>query len=256
MADDITPEAATPEAVETPSEPVITLTQSEYNAKLAGNKRKLQSDLAESKKKAAAYEALQQQVSEALQSGLFEGVETLDEFANAASSTISQLQSDAERYAAEQAKTTKALTAAQQAAEAATAKFNAAQIRQAVNNAAPIGDKVVSAGALDLVHMSLSQYAQVKDDDSVVFVMDVKDEDGNTVKAELTAAEAVSQMESNVSQYGTLFKSTVNAGAGGEIIDGVKRTPTGGIDLSNLSMEKFMELENKNPGAVAASLTR
>jgi hypothetical protein len=240
-------------------EPVFTMTQSELNALNAKNRRNMQSQLSDAQKKAKAYEALQAQVSEAISNGLFEGVETLDDFAEAAQSTIMELQSEQERFAAEQNKTSKALAEAQQRADEAIGKFNSATIDQAIVDNCPIGDgpnaKAVSAGALNLVKMHLRQFAEVQPDSSVVFNMPVKGEDGSVEVKPLSAAEAIGQMEMNVRDYGTLFRSTVNAGTGVEV-DGVKRTQNGQIDIANMDYEKFIEMETKNPGAIAASFNR
>jgi len=55
-------------------------------------------------------------------------------------------------------------------------------------------------------------------------------------------------MESQPTKYGRYFRSTVNGGAGGETVDGVKRTPDGGVDFANMDFQKFQELAKKNPG--------
>lgn len=256
ILDNATP--AVPSVEPAPSAPAPTaeptFTQAELNAKLATHKRSLQNDLAAANKKATAFDSLQTQVSELLDSGLLDGVENLADFQDAAALTINELRPDAERHEAETQKSQKALQIAQEAATTATTKFNQASINQSINDACPIGTKAVSAGALNLIKMHLGQFADVQADDSVTFTMDVADEDGNVSSQKLTAEKAVQLMESNVTEFGTLFKATVNGGGGGEIVDGVKRTPTGQIDVETLDMEKFIELESKNPGAVAASL--
>lgn len=231
-------------------------TQEQLNAKLAENKRGLQRQLSEAAAKAAAFDKLQAQVSELIAKGGFEGVEDLGGFAAQFESTLNQTRSEAEQQKAEAAKLKAALEAAQKQAGDATSKWAKAAIERAISDEA--GPRAVSAGAVDLVRMKLAGDAIVKDDGSVVIRQTLKNEEGKPYTKEISVKEAVAAMEADVTNYGPLFKATVNSGAGGAA-DGVRRTPDGGIDFATLSFEKFMELSKKAPDVLArsvAALTR
>lgn len=224
----------------------ILMSQDELNSKLAGNKKDLRQRLQQAETRAAAYDQLQGQVATFLDGGL-EGVEveSLDDFRDAAAATLSQFRTDQERMADEQAKTAKALDVATQRAEAAESKFTTSTINQAITDEAV--DKAYSAGALKLIKQHLRQYAVLQKDDSVVFTMNVADEEGNVSEKALTAKQAIEAMEADVDNFGPLFKSGVNGGTGengnGKVSKGKVVNRDGSI---NVSMEEFMQMDDPN----------
>lgn len=244
MVDIPTPDAA-------PTTDLEAIINERVNAKLANHKRTLQGQLKEAQTKATAYEQLQNQVGELLESGLIDGVESLGEFREAATDTINTYKSEAERLVDEGKKQAKILDDVTQRANEVTSRYDQAMIRQDVINEA--ASKTVSPGALKLVQQHLANYAK-NTEEGVVFDYPVANDEGKTVLTPMNAEQAVAAMEANVSDFGTLFKSTVSGGAGGEIVDGLNRRQDGHIDFGNMSMDKFMELKTKNPAALAHTL--
>ena len=239
----------------------VLVTQDQLNAAKAQGKRSDRAKLAELQKQAAAFQQLRGEVSDLLESGLIEGVEDLSDFREKASSVINETKSEAEKSAALLKKQSKELSAAQAKAEQATLKFQQATIDRAIKDAAPPKSKTVSQGATNLIARLLADSASLDENDNVVVSMLVKDEDGTPEMKALTPEQAVAQLEQDVTNYGTLFVSTVNGGAGGEVIDGVKRNPEGAIDLGSLAttdagFEKFMEIAAKNPEALLRTIDR
>lgn len=232
----------------------LSFTQAELNAKMAENKRSLHRELAEAKAKAAAFEALQGQVSELLGSGLIDGVEDLAGFREKAGQTLESFKTEKQRAEEAQRDLKKALEGQTKKATEATQRYEQATIARAIADVA--GPKASSVGAVELIQLKLAQASKVLEDGSVVVSTPVKDEDGKTVIRELSVSDAVAAMEAEVSKYGPLFKATLNGGAGGNTVDGVKRTIEGVIDFENLTYEKFVELQTKNPAAIEKSLAQ
>lgn len=227
----------------------FTLTQEELNAKFADHKRGMQRELAEARKKAQAFEALQGQVSDLLESGLIDGVEDLDDFRDAAAQTLHSFQSEKEQYEANQKQMAKKLEQATQEAAQSRQRYEHALIQRAITDDA--ADMVVDGpgreGAIEFFQLKLGQIAQVKDD-VVQVEWEVTDEEtGRTEKRFVPVKDVLKSMESNPTKYGRYFKSTVNGGDGGETVDGVKRTDDGSIDFANMDFNKFKELKQKNP---------
>jgi hypothetical protein len=249
-----TPQAPAQPAAAAPTSPEVdidAIVNERVNAKLASHKRTLQQQLKDAQTKAQAYDQLQPKVAELLESGLIDGVEDLDEFRQVAADTIDQYKSEAERLADEGKKQSKMLEEARLRAEEVTNRYNQAMIRQDIINEA--ADKAYSPGALKLIQSELSQYAE-NTDKGVVFNYPSKNEDGEIVNTPLTAKQAVEAMEANV-DFAPLFKNTVTGGAGGEVVDGIPQS-NGVIDFGNMSMEKYIELQSKNPGALDQSLAK
>lgn len=236
------------------SEPgVLRLTQAELNAKMAENRRNLQKELEAAKAKAQAFDNLQGQVSELLGSGLIDGVEDLSDFRTKAGQTIEAFKTERQKFEEHSKKTAKELEAAKKQAEQFANRYNQAQISRTISDEA--GPKAISPGALELIQLKLAQSCAVGEDGSVTVTMNVKDpESGKVGPKQMTVKEAVGLMESDVTNYGTLFKSTVNSGTGNQVVDGVKRTDNGNIDFENLDFEQFMQLQKKAPGAINKSL--
>ena len=257
MPDEATPTAEnTPAAPATPTpEPAVdidAIVNERVNAKLANHKRTLQQQLKDAQGKASAYDRLQGQVGELLESGLIDGVEDLDDFRHSVTETLDQYKSETERLADEDKKKSKLLDDAVKRAEEVTTRYNNAMINQGITDEAV--DKAVSPGALNLIKQHLSQFAKTADDGTVTFDMPVKNDEGQVEVKSLTPKQAVENMEADVTNFGTLFKSTVSGGAGGEVVDGVFRTQNGDIDFGNMSMEKYLELRDKNPDLVEKTL--
>lgn len=229
------------------------MTQAELNAKMAENRRNLQKDLEAAKSKAQAFDNLQSQVSELLGSGLIDGVEDLSDFRTKASQTIEAFKTERQKFEEQSKKSAKELETARKQAEQYANRYNQAQVSRTISDEA--GPKAVSPGALELIQLKLSQASAVGEDGTVTVTMNVKDpETGKVGPKQMTVKEAVSLLESDVTNYGTLFKSTVNSGAGGQVVDGIKKTDNGSIDFENLDFEQFMQLQKKAPGVIQKSL--
>ena len=259
------PNTPAPNAPAPQSDPnLITMTQEQLNAKLAGNKRTLQSQLTEAQRKANAFDALQGQVSELLESGIIDGVEDLDGFRDAAASTLQQFQTEKETLERQNAATEKKLTAAQKLAEETRQKYEQSLIQRQISDDA--ADLVVEGqgreGAIEYFQLKLSQNAQVDEQGNVGVKWSVTDpETGNVEQKVVPVSEALKSMEAEPSKYGRYFKSTVNGGTGTEpSLDGVKRTADGGIDFSAQTGEngfqQFMELRSKNPSALTEAANK
>lgn len=238
-------ENGTPNEKNDGNEPgVLKMTQAELNAKMAENRRGLQKELTELKAKSQGFEQLQTQVSELLGSGLIDGVEDLAGFREKANETIRTFQTEKEKFEADAKKYKKDLETAQETAKNFTNRYNQAQISRSISDEA--GSKVVSPGALELIQMKLAQASTVGDDGTVTVTLNVKDDDGKVGPKAMSVKDAISVLEADVSNYGTLFRSTVNSGTGIQV-DGVKKAQDGTIDMEGLSFEKFLELQKKNP---------
>lgn len=236
------------------SEPgVLKMTQAEFNAKMAENRRNLQKENEALKTKAQAFDNLHGQVSELLGSGLIDGVEDLTDFRTKASQTIETFKTERQKFEEQSKKTAKELETARKQAETFANRYNQAQISRTIADEA--GPKAVSPGALNLIQLALSQSCTVGEDGSVTVTMNVKDEDsGKMVAKALTVKDAVARLEADVPNYGTLFKSTVNSGTGNQVVDGVKKTDNGSIDFESLDFQQFLQLQKKAPGAIEKSL--
>ena len=77
MADEVNPGGEDQGTPTPPAPGTITVTQAELDSMMAKHKRGLQSELKTAQQKAAAFEALQGQVSDLLGSGLIDGVGVL-----------------------------------------------------------------------------------------------------------------------------------------------------------------------------------
>lgn len=224
-------------------------THEQLNALLAKHRKGLQGELQETKQQATEREKAFLELKSQVES-FTEGV-PVDEFMKGVEATLSKLDSDAEKAAKEARKTAKAYEEAQKRAETFETKWKQDRIETALSQAA--SGKTVSEAAARLVAKELRDSAVVKEDGSVVFPKEVTDEDGETEVKELTAAQAVAILEQDVTNYGTLFKSSVASGAGSEV-DGITRTREGKIDVGSLSFEEHMRLKKENPGLYAKAL--
>jgi hypothetical protein len=235
----------------------ITMTNAELNAKLKSHRLGLQRKLDAAEKRATGFDTMQNQVTDMLQSGIVDGIESegLDAFRQSVEQTIADHRSEADNLKAEAGKQAKALKSAEDRATTATNKFNMSTINQSITDEA--ADKAYSAGALNLIRKELRDKATLDDSDVATFLMNVADEEGNVKPTRVSAKQAVEIMEADVTNFGPLFKSAVNSGAGTPVtVDGLKRNASGAIDLSKMTMEQFMEMEDKNPGLIEQSITR
>jgi len=229
---------------------MVTMHQKELDAKFANHKRSLQRELAEAKQKAAAFEALQGQVSELLSSGLIDGVEDLSDFRDAAEQTILASKSEAEREAAKNKKIEKELQKAREVAQQNLKRYEQAQIERSIMDEASglVVQDAGREGALEYFQLKLSPLAKVQEDGSVLVEWQVQDEDTGRMESKLVPVkQALQSMEANPTKYGRYFRSTVSGGSGGETVDGVKRTADGNLDFANMDFNKFRELKTKNP---------
>lgn len=241
------------DAQETPK-PVSTPTPAEQdriNAAAAKNRRNMQRELAEARQKAQAFEALQGQVSELLESGIIDGVEDLSDFREAAANTLSQFRSEKEILERNQKAMERKLSQAQREAEESKARFERAMIERTIMDEA--SDLVVDGpgreGAVEYFQLKLGQLAEFNHATGEVGVKwKVTDEEtGRTEDRIIPVKAALKDMEANPTKYGRYFRSTVNGGSGGETVDGVQRTSDGGLDFANMDFNKFKELATKNP---------
>lgn len=226
---------------------------------MAQHKRNLQRELADARSKAEAFDTLQGQVSELLGSGIIDGVEDLEDFRTIAGQTIEKAKSEAQRAADKNAKMEKDLKKAHELAAANQSRYEAAQTERAISDAA--ADMVVDGagreGALEYFQLKLGPKSKVQEDGSVLVEWKVKDEETGRVEDKLVPVkQALQSMESEPTKYGRYFRSTVNGGAGGETIDGVRRTADGGVDFANMDFAKFQELAKKNPALLREAASK
>lgn len=236
----------------TPSVGSITLTQSELDTMMAKNRRGVQAQLVEAEKKAKAYDALQAKVSAFLEGGEGkEGFEDLDHFRESTNTILAQTRTEAENLRRNQSAMEQKLAEAKKAEEESRSRYANAMIqRQIADDAAElVVDGAGREGAIEYFQLKLGQLAQFNAETGEVGVK-WKVTDATTGKTEdliIPVKQALKDMESNPSKYGRYFRSTVNGGAGGETMDGVQRTPDGGMDFTKMDFNKFKELAKKNP---------
>ena len=249
MSDPVDNQGEVNETQNTPSTPPPN--QDAINAAAAKNRRNMQRELAEAREKAKAFDALQGQVSELLESGLVDGIEDLAGFREAADAVIQKHRSEAETLKRNQTAMEKKLNDALKVAEESRTRYANAMIQRQIADDAL--DLVVDGhgreGAIEYFQLKLSQLAQFNPETGEVGIKwKVTDEaTGRTEDAIVPVKQALKDMEANPSKYGRYFRSTVNGGAGGETVDGVQRTADGGLDFAKMDFAKFKELKSKNP---------
>lgn len=215
---------------------------SQLNAILSKHRKNLQKELNETKQQASerekAFLDLKSQVEK------FTEGQPVDEFMKGVEETLSLLDSEADKKDREAKKTAKSLAEAQERANSFESRYNKAMFWQAVREAA--GAKAVSDAAVRLIGRELEDKYTVTDDGQVVFRMKLADEDGEFEERDVEAREAVEALEKDVSNFGTLFKSTVNSGLGSET-DGMTRTKEGKVDVMGMDYGEFRKLKRENP---------
>ena len=174
----------------------------------------------------------------------------MEGFREAASQTIASARSEAEQAAARNKKIEADLKKANEVAEANRIKYESAMVERAISDSASelVVDGHGREGALEYFQLKLSPHAKVQEDGSVLVDWKVLNEDtGRLEMKAVPVSEALRSMEAEPTKYGRYFRSTVNGGSGGETIDGIRRTPDGGLDFANMDFNKFQELRSKNP---------
>ena len=218
----------------------------------AQNKRGLQQQIKELTDRNKALADLQKQ-TETLMTVLGDRVELkegdmLGDVATQLSMKLDSLKTESERLAAANKKKEEALSVAQQLAEKTrTELYDTLVMHQLSLNLG--GNRTVSPKASELIAKELKQFATVGEDRSITFEMDVVDpESGTSVRKAVDVATAIATLEAN-KDWAHFFTATVNSGAGGDVVDGVKRTNSGQVDFSALTKDpaKFFELMDKNP---------
>jgi len=245
ISNEAAPESLAPEtpAPETPAP--AQPSQAAINAAAAKNRRAMQKELAEAKQKAAAFEEFNSVFKEMAENPDADPISYMEQLQSAADAAKTQEQKAADSIAAME----KRLNQAQEVANQTLAKYNTATVQRSISDEA--ADMVVEGpgreGAIELFQLKLGPLAEVQEDGSVLVNWEVTNEAGRVEKKLVPVKDALKAMEANPTKYGRAFKSTVNGGAGGETIDGIGRTPDGGIDFANMDFQKFQELATKNP---------
>lgn len=239
-ADDAsTQQQQTPPAADTDQDDVgsIVLSQDEYNRRLANQKRRV---LKEAEEKLAAANQLQKRVQEVLNG------RDIDEVKDEMSELNEALKSEQQKRAEEAEKASNRVANIELERDEAIQKYQSNLVDRKLFEA--IGLKARSESAAKLVKRELASRAVVENDE--VFVKAMVTEDGVTSEKKVTPDAAVALLEKDVAEWGYAFKSTVNGGAGAEVVDGVQTKIDGQLDWDHLTEnpEKFMELQAKDPG--------
>lgn len=226
----------------------------------ANHKRGLQSELQAARQQIESLNALKSQTGQLYEMlgdkiQIEEGSD-LGDVASQIGGTLESLKTEKEKMEAANAKQGQLLEAAQKEAAQNLQNYHNTLITNDLYS--QLGnDRTVSAKATELIAKELSQLAEVGDGGEVGFKMPVTDENGHTAEQVISAKEAVTLLESQ-KEWAAFFKATVNSGAGGEVVDGVKRAADGSLDLSALAADpaKYFEIHDKNPSLVHSQLEK
>jgi len=266
MPNEATPSEGTPApqaAPQTPATPapitsIDQIPQNLRNQLESQHRKGLQQRLADAEAKAASAGELRNQTQQFMEqlSGTmeFEEGSDLGDVALQLSGTLDSMKTEKEKLDAANTKQAEQLAEALKAADGYKSQYENTLINNATMN--ELAGKVVPGKAGELVAQELSKVAKVGEDGAVGFEIDVTDENGHTAKQVVSAEQAVKSLEANVSDWGFAFKSTVNSGTGGDVVDGIQRTGEGGIDWDAMTKNpaKFFELMEKNPGLIEDSI--
>jgi hypothetical protein len=263
---DQTPEGGT-QTIETPAPasptpPTISsidqIPQALRNQLEANHKRGLQSELQAARQQLEQMNVLKEQTASLYELlgdkvTLEEGSD-LGDVALQLGGTLESLKSEKEKMEAANKKQAELLTAAQKEAADFRNQYHNTLIKNDLYSQLG-GDRAVSPKAAELIAKELASVAKVADDGSVGFTMPVTDENGHTAEQVISAKDAVTLLESQ-KEWAAFFKSTVNSGAGGEVVDNVKRQGDGSVDLEALTKDpaKYLEIMQKNPGLIQQAL--
>lgn len=210
--------------------------QSEVNALIAGVKRSLK---AEVDQKTQAFEQLRSQVEQMLQG------RPIEEIREEMETTASKLRTVEENAQRESLQYQNKLKAAQETSAAFEKKYRDSTINRSFLDASL--PKALNAASADLIGKLLHDFSPQLDENGVVTVEMEIEEDGVRHKKRISPEAAVDLLEAQPSKYGPLFKSFVSSGTGTNSLDGIKKTKTGKLDVSSMSMEEYAAARNKNP---------
>ena len=242
----------------TTREPITTIDQIPQSLRTqieVGHKKGLQAELVAAKEQLTNLNTLRENVSgfmEMLGSSvtLTEGSD-LGDVAAQISGTLSTLQTDKEKAEAATLKQSELLAIAQKEAADNLVSLHKTLIRNNLDGEIMGNDIATSKKAGECIRDALEKFAKVGDSNAIVYEMDVTDENDHTAKQQIDVKKAVSLLEADT-EWRDFFKSTVNSGAGGSIVENVQRTDNGAPDLTALAatdegVRKFMEIMNTNP---------
>lgn len=284
MSDDVpneqgTETPATPATPATPKTPASSPTaitsidqipQELRNQIESNHRRGLQTKLTELQQQNQALSQLREQSAAfmdlAVAHGLqFEEGSQLDTVATQVMGTLDSLKTEQERLEAvnkkkaEEIESTKKLASDLQAELFDTLIMNQLMAQLGQNDEG--NPRCVSPKAAELVAKELKSLANVGDDRTITFAMEVADpESGTLQKKQVDAKTAVSQLEADAA-WSSFFTATVNSGAGGEVVDNVQRASNGEVDINALAKDeagvrKFFEIMNKNPELINRAMER
>jgi hypothetical protein len=254
----------TPETPQTPAAaPSISsidqIPQNLRNQLEANHKRGLQSELAAARQQLEQLNTLKEQTASLYdllgdKVQLEEGSD-LGDVAFQIGGTLENLKTEKEKMEAANMKQAELLTAAQKEAADYRSQYHNTMIKNDLY-AQLGGDRTVSPIAAELIAERFSKVAEVGDDGTVGFKMSVTDENGHTAEQVISASEAVTTLESQ-KEWAKLFTATVNSGAGGEVVDNVKRGADGKVDLNALinDPQKYLEIMNTNPDLIRDAIS-
>lgn len=224
----------------------------------ASHKRGLQSDIAKLQAENQQLHGLKDQTAQLFDllgdKVQFEEGSDLGDVANQIGGTLDSLQTEKQKMEAANKKQAELLTAAQKEAADFQNRYHDTLIMNDLYSQLG-GDRAVSPKAAELIAKELKSIAAVNDSGEVGFKMPVTDENGHTAEQVISAKDAVATLESQ-KEWAAFFKSTVNSGAGGEVVDNVKRSGDGTVDLAALAADpqKYFEIMEKNPQLIQDAL--
>lgn len=127
-------------------------------------------------------------------------------------------------------------------------KYTESKITRALQDAAVTGDAYNS----NTVVTVLRQMVKMVDDNPMIDFQDVSEDTGEAIVKQMTPSEAIARMKQLPDAYGNLFKSGVVGGVGAaSATGGLTPGQSGRVDPKKIkTMEQFMEIRSKNPGAL------
>lgn len=132
-------------------------------------------------------------------------------------------------------------------AEAAEQRYVDSTIARSLQDAAVGGD----AFSPNQIVTILRPMTKMVEDKPMIDFPDISAETGEAIVKQMTPEEAIKRMKQLPETYGNLFKSGVVGGIGAaSATGGLTPGSNGKVDVSKLSMDQYLELRKKNPGAV------
>jgi myosin heavy subunit len=279
MPDDVTSSEQTPT---TPATPATTPTTPASNATITSidqipqelrnqieskHRKGLQSKITELTQQNEALSTLREQSAAFMDLAVANGIQfeegsQLDAVSTQVMGTLESLQTEQERLTKANAKKAEEVEASKQLAASLQSELYSTLIQNQLGLHLGQNDegqpRTVSPKAAELIAKELAQYATVANDRSITFEMNVKDAESDTFqKKAVDAKTAVSTLEADAA-WSSFFTATVNAGAGGEVVDNVQRASNGEVDIDALAKDpaKFMEIMDKNPELINKAMER